>query len=125
MGLLSGLMGHASAVSVDKVREEFAPILIDGEELVAAYKILRDRFVFTNKRLILVTRESVTSTKAEYLTIPFSRIVRFSKESSGLLDLDAELTIWVQGDPTPIKREFHKDQSVNDIYRLLSNAVLS
>ena len=125
MGLLSGLMGKASQVSVEEIRQEFAPILVDGEELVMAYKVLRDMFVFTNKRLILVDKQGMTGSKVQYQTIPFNRITHFSKESAGLLDLDAELVIWVQGQKEPIKKEFRKDASVNDIYRLLSNAVLS
>ncbi len=60
MGLISGLMGHASEVSIDEVRKEFAPILADGEELAMAYKLVRDMFVFTNKRLILVNRQGMT-----------------------------------------------------------------
>jgi hypothetical protein len=125
MGILSGLMGHASEISIDAVRAEFAPMLVDGEELLMAYKVVRDTFVFTNKRLILVDKQGMTGSKIQYMTIPYSRIVRFSKESAGLLDLDAELKIWIQGRDEPIKREFRKDKSVNDIYRLLSNATLS
>lgn len=125
MGILSGLMGHASEISIDAVRQEFSPILVEGEDLLMAYKVMRDMFVFTNKRLILVDRQGLTGSKTSYHTIPYSKIVRFSKESAGLLDLDAELKIWVQGKAEPITREFRKDKSVNDIYRLLSNAVLS
>src|SRR3990172_9877227 len=84
---------------------QFAPILAQGEELAMAYKLVRDMFVFTNKRLILVNRQGVTGSKTEYLTIPYSKIVRFSKESAGLLDLDAELKIWVLGQNEPIKKE--------------------
>ena len=112
MGLLSGLMGHASEVSIEEVRQEFAPILAQGEELAMAYKLVRDMFVFTNKRLILVNRQGVTGSKTEYLTIPYSKIVRFSKESAGLLDLDAELKIWVLGQNEPIKKEGSSAESV-------------
>jgi Bacterial PH domain len=124
MGLLSGLMGRASEVSVAAVEAEFKPILVEGEQLEMAFKVLRDMFVFTNKRLILVNRQGLTGSKAEYLTIPYSRIVRFSKESAGLMDLDAELKIWIQGQNEPIKREFRKDKNVNEIHRVLSQAVL-
>jgi hypothetical protein len=49
---------------------------------------------------------------------------RFSKESAGPFDLDAELRIWIRGDSTPIVKEFKKDNDVNAVYRLLSQAVL-
>jgi hypothetical protein len=58
------------------------------------------------------------------MTIPYGSIVRFSKESAGLMDLDAELKIWVRGQDSPITREFKKDNAVNEVYRILSQATL-
>jgi len=124
MGLFDGLLGHATSTDVQKLQGEFAPILIEGEELLAAYRIIRDMFVFTNMRLIIVDKQGVTGKKAEYQTIPYSSIVRFSKESAGILDLDAELRIWILGQSMPIVKEFKKGDSVNEVYRLLSKAVL-
>ena len=124
MGLLSGLLGHSSAADVGALQKEFQPILVDGEELVAAYKVLRDMIVFTNKRLILVDKQGLTSSKIDYQTIPYTRIVRFSKESAGLMDLEAELKIWIVGEVQPIAKTFSRNQNVNEAYRLLSSAVL-
>lgn len=124
MSLFDGLLGHATSTDVQKLQGEFAPILVEGEELVAAYRVIRDMFVFTNMRLILVDKQGVTGKKAEYQTIPYSSIVRFSKESAGILDLDAELKIWILGQGAPIVKEFKKGDSVNEVYRLLSKAVL-
>ncbi len=124
MGLFSGMRGHATKANVDALRNEFQPILVEGEEIVTAYKLVRDLMVFTNKRLILVDKQG-TGGKREYHTIPYSRITQFSKESAGLLDADAELKIWVTGQSTPISKEFRKDDSVNEIYQILSQAVLN
>jgi hypothetical protein len=124
MGLLSGLMGHASETSIEKIQQEFSPILIEGELLEKAYKVVRDMYVFTNKRLILVDKQGLTASKVEYLSIPYRSIVRFSKESAGLLDLEAELKIWLTGMHEPIKKEFKKDNNINEAYRILSKYVL-
>jgi hypothetical protein len=56
MSLISGWMGHASAIDVAKLQKEFAPFLVEGESLVAGYQLVRDLLVFTNKRLILVDK---------------------------------------------------------------------
>ena len=117
-------MGNASETPLDKIREEFEPIIVDGEALVKAFKVIRDHLVFTNKRLILVNTQGLTGKKAEYLSIPYKSIVKFSKESTGLLDLEAELKIWIAGQPEPIKKEFKNDRCVNDIYLLLSKYIL-
>ncbi len=124
MGILSGLLGHSSKADVGKLQQEFAPLLAEGEELVAAYRVLRDMIVFTTKRLILVNKQGVTGSKAEYLTIPYERITRFSKESAGILDLEAELKIWIVGQKEPIQRTFTRNDNVNEVYQLLSRAVL-
>ena len=125
MGLLSGLFGHSSRADVGKLQQEFAPLLAEGEELVAAYRVLRDTMVFTTKRLIFVNRQGLTGSKAEYLTIPYERITRFSKESAGIMDLEAELKIWIVGQKEPIQRTFTRNDNVNEVYQLLSRAVLS
>ncbi|MCD4772249.1 MAG: PH domain-containing protein [Bacteroidales bacterium] len=41
MGILSGLRGNASEISLEKIQEQFAPILIEGEELEKAFKIIQ------------------------------------------------------------------------------------
>ena len=125
MGLFSALMGHASEVSIDIISQEFQPILVDGEKIEIAFKLVRDMFVFTNKRLILVDKQGLTASKVEYQTIPYSSIKKFSKESAGMLDMDAELKIWITGEQVPIKKEFKKDQNINEVYRILSHYTLN
>ena len=124
MGLFNAIMGNASEVSIEKISQEFQPILINGEHIEKAYKIVRDTFVFTNKRLILVDKQGLTGSKVDYQSIPYSSIKKFSKESAGLLDLDAELKIWVTGESIPIKKQFGKDNNINEVYQILSQHIL-
>jgi len=51
MGLLDGLLGNASEVPAAKLETEFAPVLAPGERIEKAYQLIRDMFVFTDKRL--------------------------------------------------------------------------
>ena len=41
-----------------------------------------------------------------------------------MFDLDAELKIWVRGEAQPIKKEFKKNYSVNEIYKIVSRNIL-
>ena len=125
MGIISGLLGNASEVDSPKLEADLAEILIPDEQIERVYKVVRDLYVFTNRRLILIDRQGVTGRKSEYLTIPYKSITRFAKESAGTFDLDAELKIWVSGDSAPIVRKPRDDASVHDIYRLLSIGTLS
>ena len=124
MGLISGLLGHAGEISIEKLTEEFQPILVEGEQLEKAFKVIRDMWVFTNKRLILVDKQGVTGKKVDYQSIPYKSIIRFSKESTGILDLDAELKIWLSGTSEPIVKEFSKKANINDVYLLMSQHIL-
>ncbi len=124
MGLFNAIMGHASEVSIEKISQEFQPILVPGENIEKAFKLIRDMFVFTNKRLILVDKQGITGSKVDYVTIPYTSIIKFSKESAGLLDLDAELKIWVRGEALPIKKHFGKDNNINEVYQILGQHIL-
>jgi hypothetical protein len=53
MGLLDGLLGNASEIDASKIEGDFAQILASSEQIEKAYQLIRDLFVFTNKRLIL------------------------------------------------------------------------
>ena len=124
MSIMSGLFGNASEVDAKELEADFAEILIPEENVERVYKVMRDMFVFTNKRLVIVDRQGVTGRKVEYLTIPYKSITRFAKENAGTFDIDAELKIWISGDSSPIVRSFRDDASLHDIYRLLSIGVL-
>ena len=124
MGFFSGLLGNASEVSADKLDGLFNEVLIPGEQIEKAYQLIRDVFVFTNKRLILVDKQGITGKKVEFTSVPYKSIIKFSKESAGHFDLDAELKIWIVGDREPIKTEFKKTVNINEVYKVLSTYVL-
>lgn len=112
MGFLDALMGNASEVSVDDVREELAPIMGDGEAIERVFKEIRDMYVFTTKRLILIDKQGLTGKKVEYHSIPYKAITQFKLETAGHFDMDAEFKVWVSGQSDPIEKELKKDTVV-------------
>ncbi len=121
MGILSGIMGHATETSADKVLPIVQPFLRDDEKVARAYQLVRDLFIFTNFRLILIDKMGITGKKQEWMFVPYKSITRFSLETAGHFDHDAELRIWVSGSHEPIKKEFRKDKCVKDICKLLAS----
>ncbi|WP_404289854.1 PH domain-containing protein [Glutamicibacter arilaitensis] len=83
--------------NIAEVAPEVTPMLVAGEELLAAFKGARDYVVFTNKRLIAVNVQGLTGKKRDYTSLPYSRIQAFSVETAGTFDLDAELELWFSG----------------------------
>ena len=120
MGIFSGMMGNASEVNPEKLEKELIPLMIEGESVIKVFKLIRDLVVFTNKRIILIDKQGVTGKKTEFLTIPYKSIRYFSKESAGNFDLDAEIKVWISGDDLPREFEFKRDNSVDEVYQILS-----
>jgi hypothetical protein len=125
MGLLSGLMGNSSIVDSNELQKEYAYLLIDGEIIELGFKLIRDMFIFTNKRLILVDKQGLTGNKLEYKSVTYKSITRFSIETAGTFDLDAELKIWVSSEIEPsIRKQFTKAVNVYDVQKVLATHVL-
>jgi len=125
MGLFSGLLGNAGAVTKESLDKEFGTLLCDGEQFELGFKILRDVFIFTNKRLILIDKQGLTGSKIEYKSVGYRSISRFSVETAGTFDLDAELKIWVSSETVPsISKKFNTSVNVYDVQRVLANHVL-
>lgn len=120
MGLFSALLGNVT-VDPSKLKEQYSQLLIDNEEIELGFKIIRDTFLFTNKRLILIDVQGLTGAKVEYKSISYKSISRFSVETSGTFDLDAELKIWIAGEQLPsITKQFNKSVNVYEVQRVLA-----
>jgi len=124
MGLLDGLMGNASEVEPSEIEGDFAQVLAPGERIEKSYQLIRDLFVFTNKRLILVDKQGLTGHKVEYHSLPYRSITHFSVETAGHFDLDAELKIWISGNPMPIQKRFNKNLNIYLVQSVLAGYVL-
>lgn len=112
MGLLSGLMGNASKADKEKILSKFEEAFVQGEMIEEAYKVIRDLFVFTDRRMILIDIQGMTGKKVEFKSIPYRSIAYISVESAGHFDLDSELKIHVRGMNTPISKQFKKGNNI-------------
>lgn len=125
MGILSALLGNAGSVSQDELLKKYGQLMTDSEEIELGFKLVRDTFIFTNKRMILVDVQGITGSKTEYKSISYKSISRFSVETAGTFDLDAELKIWISSEANPsIKKQFNKSVNVYDVQKLLAQHVL-
>lgn len=125
MGILSAIIGNAGSVSQDELQKKFGELLIENETIELGFKLIRDTFIFTNKRLILVDVQGITGSKVSYKSILYKSISRFSIETAGTFDLDAELKIWVSSEVNPsIQKQFNKSVNVYEVQRILAKHVL-
>src|SRR6218665_3726457 len=125
MGLFSALLGNAGAVSKENLLNDYGKLLIEGEDIELGFKLIRDTFIFTTKRLILIEKQGITGSKVEYKSIIYKSISRFSIETAGTFDLEAELKIWVSSEANPsIVKQFNKSVNVYDVQTVLAHHVL-
>jgi len=126
MGLFSAILGNAGAVSQEELTKKYGQLLTEGEQIELGFKLIRDTFIFTNKRLILVDVQGITGNKQEYKSVTYKSISRFSIETAGTFDLDAELKIWISSEAQPsIKKQFNKSVNVYDVQKVLAYHVLN
>ncbi|AWI27266.1 PH domain-containing protein [Flavobacterium pallidum] len=125
MGLFSALLGNAGAVDPSDLTQKYGQLLIDNEVIELGFKLIRDTFIFTNRRLIFVNVQGLTGSKVEYKSVNYKSISRFSIESAGTFDLDAELKIWISGEEQPsIRAQFSKSVNVYEVQKVLAHHVL-
>ncbi len=125
MGLFNKLLGNASAVAPEKLKEKYGRLLVTNEQIELGFKLFRDTFMFTDKRLILIDVQGLTGSKVEYKSMPYKNISRFSLETAGTFDLDAELKIWISSENTPsVSKKFNKNIDVYEVQKYLAEKVM-
>lgn len=124
MGFFDGILGHASNVSAEALQGELAPILTPNERIALAFKVVRDLYVFTDKRLIFIDKQGVTGRKVAYHSIPYRAVTQFSVENAGTFDMEAEMKIWVSGQSAPLERKLARGADISGIQRALAAGVL-
>ncbi len=124
MGIFNKIMGNASEVSSDKILTEYGHLLADNETVALGFVLFRDVFMFTSKRLIIIEKQGVTGSKMDIQSLPYKSISRFSLETAGTFDLDAELKIWISSATVPIvSKKFASGVDIYKVQRLLASKV--
>jgi hypothetical protein len=110
-------------VPLPEIADQVQPLLLDGEDVLAAFKGMRDYIAFTSKRIIAVNVQGMTGKKKDFTSLPYSKIQAFSIETAGTFDLDAELELWFSG-LGKVKFEFKGKTDVGYLNKLVAHYVL-
>jgi hypothetical protein len=124
MSILQNLLGNATEASSAEYDQIINPILVNGEQVQYAYKLLRDLIVFTNERLIMVDVQGLSGKKKQMTSIPYSTIAVFTKENAGTFDMDSEIKLHVRGLALPLSLRFGKNSDIDGVYKTLSEKIL-
>lgn len=122
---VSGIIGNATEISPEEISKASNMLLTHTETIERAYKLIRDLFIFTNKRLIICDYQGITGKRVSYLSIPYKSITHFNVQSAGHLDLNSELLIYISGSTEPIIKTFNSKANVYEIQAILATYVLN
>ena len=120
MGLFSAITGNAADISAEEAANSLEGVLAPGEAVEIAFKLVRDMYVFTNWRIVMVDKQGMTGRKVEYLSIPYRAITSFSIETAGTFDVESELKIWISGRAEPLERTLNKGANIQGIQQAIA-----
>lgn len=124
MALFNGLLGNYSEVSLEELQSQYGQYLMEIENIQSGFKLVRDTFIITNERIILIDHQGVTGKKTRVLSIHLDAIYDVTMETAGSFD-DSEVTIHYIASPyykannvqtATYKFEFGKKFNVQPIY---------
>ena len=100
-------------------------MLLDGEQIVGAYKTVRDQAVFTTHRIFMVDMQGVTGTRQEIFVLPYRKIVHFGVKTAGFGDplQTSELTV-CYADEHEAKFGFIGQDELFAVARAISHCIL-
>lgn len=110
-------------ISLSEVRSEALQLLVSGEELIAAFKTIRDQVLFTNKRIFVINVQGITGKKTSYFSYPYSKIQYYGIETAGFLDIDSEL-IATFSNGAVLQFDFKSKVDIKRISSLISGFIL-
>jgi len=114
---------NASPLAVSEIRDDYIALLAPGEEMLHAFKFVRDQIFFTSKRIIMVNVQGMTGKKVEVASIPYKAVTRFSVETAGTFDLDADVKIHVSGLSRPIELELSRAADTKSLQMTLATLI--
>ena len=119
----NGTFVKLGPVDPQSLAHELEPLLIRGEEVLLAFKGMRDSVVFTSKRLISINVQGLTGKKRDYTSLPLNKVQAWSVETAGTFDLDSELDLWFSG-LGRVRLEFKGSVDIRQISQLVGQHVL-
>lgn len=112
-------------IDISLVRGEVLGLLVNDEEIIAAFKTIRDQLVFTNRRIISVDVQGITGMKKSFGSMLYSKVQFFEIQTPGFWEAvpDSEL-ILTFSNGFIAKFEFKGQIDIGEIGRIISNYVL-
>ena len=112
-----------SRIDPNAVFGEIQPLLVVNEQVISAYRAMRDYVVFTNMRVISVNVQGISGKKKDFTSLPYSKVSAYSVETAGVFDLDSELEMYFSG-LGKVKFEFSGNSDIVQIGQIIGSYIM-
>ncbi|BDH81911.1 MULTISPECIES: PH domain-containing protein [Lactococcus] len=125
---LQGMLGNASAQSTKTATDNWSHMLVENEQIISSYKLIRDEIIVTNNRLLFIDAQGVTGQKKAITQIFLDSIVDVRYTAAGFGFDDTNMYITYLSNPyykaltttlSTHEFSFPKKLDVSDFYRFL------
>ncbi len=83
MAKTQGLAGNLSELSLGWIKKEYGCFLMDGENVVTGFELIRDCVIFTDKRIISIDRRGMLGKKLRVTSVYLRQVVGVALETAG------------------------------------------
>ncbi len=116
---------NLSPIKESQIQADVKSLFVAGEDIIGAFKTIRDQVIFTNKRIITIDVQGITGKKKDYSTLPYSKIQYFSVQTPGFAELiaDCEMELFFNNGFVA-KFEFKGSCNIIELGKIISEYVL-
>lgn len=97
-------------------------LMCPSEFITMGFSSSTHNIVFTNKRIIIMSSEGISSKKKVFTSIPYSSISYFSIDTAGIIINSTGLELYVK-DYGLLKIQFNSETDIKEIGRILASNI--
>lgn len=111
--------------SLEEAKILLEGFLINDETIICAFQTIRDRIMFTNKRIVSVDVQGLVGKRKSYASLPYSKVQFFSVQTPGLTEWfpDSELYLMFSNGFTATF-DFHDKVDMGLLARIIGQYML-
>ncbi|HEX4739416.1 MAG TPA: PH domain-containing protein [Allosphingosinicella sp.] len=98
--------------------------LLAGEEVHAAFTSQAGAILFTDRRIVLVTRENLLEERVETSSYPYREVRRFALQESAGGDGFRQLRVWLGNEEHPLQLRARTGADLHALQRLLAEKLV-
>ncbi len=112
-------------IKVSAVRREVDLLLAENEEIICAFRTVRDQLVFTDMRIICIDIQSISGTRKSFTSLPYNKVHYFTVQTPSIAELvpDSELILYF-ANGFKATFEFRGSTDIFEIGQIISENVL-